>query len=796
MCRRWSLRRWSSQASNNVYGSALMSIEKDVAVAAAAVAASAGSAAAPKIDKPTRNEGRQLGQLSLLLTAKFMAVVLLLSTTAAFTAGCIARIIILSKFDALPMTLTDHHFATQISATVGAAAKIRKSSLLPAPTVIPGKDVPFTTYTSKTFQIEGSATSHTLHIDRRNAARKVTSKVNEDLVAPMIGSEEVINLQCMNCASGHSEGGVTQKQNVSAYTVSHLEDEEGVFPINDYNHNDDSDGLHLPAGQHLLVDIKDVDSAFLNSEERLATAMVELIKESQLTLLSYHCHSLVPIGVSCAGVLLESHVAFHTWPKEGVITMDLFTCGGNPLIPVLSSIQKLFGIPRTPLEDEDEQDIPEPTMLWSHKLRGFREGFAPGYDRERNSLDQDLGRYTLGKLDFDVKDQIVSTKTAFQSVDVYDLLNPGEKSMDSYLKSLSNDGSYESNHPEQFGPNRVLYLDGVIQSTLYGDAPYHESIVHPAMITHPNPKRVAVIGGGEGATLREVLKHNTVEEAVMIEIDEGVVELSKENLPQWQDCSDIAHHTKAAEWCFDDARVRTRFEDAMAYFVDNFSDGSGHEEASYDIIIMDALDPNDDIEFAVELYTSDIYIRSLYNALTTEGILVVQVGEAPYQSSPADETGRFANRSAMKEELARAGFKSIHVYEESHSGFLAPWSTLVAFRDIHTREYWYRNAAEIEVQLQKRILRSKSGDTSLRYFDGATMSSYQLPPSSFEAVHCRQEEAPTECGGSAWPVEAAANETNKVVAYNPVVERRNREVLHSREYALGNIDGWKEVLLN
>ncbi|EED96723.1 predicted protein, partial [Thalassiosira pseudonana CCMP1335] len=66
-------------------------------------------------------------------------------------------------------------------------------------------------------------------------------------------------------------------------------------------------------GQHLLIDIKDVDSSFLNSEERVATAMIELINESKLTLLSYHCHSLVPIGVSCAGVLLESHVAFHTW---------------------------------------------------------------------------------------------------------------------------------------------------------------------------------------------------------------------------------------------------------------------------------------------------------------------------------------------------------------------------------------------------------------------------------------------------------------------------------------------------
>ena len=64
-------------------------------------------------------------------------------------------------------------------------------------------------------------------------------------------------------------------------------------------------------GQHLLIDIKDVDSTFLNSEERLATAIIDLINESQLTLLSYHCHSGTSLGygVSCIGVLLESHVS-------------------------------------------------------------------------------------------------------------------------------------------------------------------------------------------------------------------------------------------------------------------------------------------------------------------------------------------------------------------------------------------------------------------------------------------------------------------------------------------------------
>lgn len=69
---------------------------------------------------------------------------------------------------------------------------------------------------------------------------------------------------------------------------------------------------HLPAGQHLLVDLMNVEAEFLNSEQRLADAMVQCIKTAGLTLLSYHCHSLLPAGVSCVGVLLESHISFHT----------------------------------------------------------------------------------------------------------------------------------------------------------------------------------------------------------------------------------------------------------------------------------------------------------------------------------------------------------------------------------------------------------------------------------------------------------------------------------------------------
>ena len=136
-------------------------------------------------------------------------------------------------------------------------------------------------------------------------------------------------------------------------------------------------------------------------------------------------------------------------------------------------------------------------------------------------------------------------------------------------------------------------MGGMLQSRRSGDAAYHEALVHPGLFVHPNPKRVAIIGGGEGATLREVLKHKTVEKVTMIEIDEMMVEASRKYLPEWSDCSNMLG--RSADSCFDDDRVDLYFEDAFKWFKDRFlsagddSDEDRPHEDPFDVIIMDAL---------------------------------------------------------------------------------------------------------------------------------------------------------------------------------------------------------------
>jgi len=665
--------------------------------------------------------------MSVNLSKTFMALSFVVTCLFAFSFGCVARISILASHGHLQSTYHTPSPSGNMLSTEDARVRELPVKKLPAPTILPGKEVPYTTYTSKHFQMPGSSTSNTLHIDRTAA---IPSIMKDQITA------------------------ATEKFNSSIFGQHAPNKNEQV-------HNSDDSGEHLPAGQHLLVDFKDVDSEFLNSEERLAQAMIELTNESKLTLLSYHCHSLVPIGVSCAGVLLESHVAFHTWPLEGVITMDLFTCGGGLLIPLVPLVERLFGVPRVPEIDEDAKDILKPTMLWSHKWRGFRHGYDPTAEDEEvdNHQYQCLDRWVLGKLDLDIKQPVVSTKTKFQAYDVYEVMHPQKRDIASYQKSLGQDDSYEARNPDLFAPDRILFLDGVTQSTRNGDASYHESIVHPALIAHDSPERVAIIGGGEGATMREVLKHNTVTKVVMIEIDDEIVGLSKQYLPEWSDCSNIEG---SAKWCFDDERAEPRYEDAMAYFINSFNNADKKEE-KYDVIIMDALDPNDGVEFATYLYTDDAYIQSLYNGLTESGILVVQVGEVPVSGSPPDEIGAFKNRAMMLKQLEQVGFKSIHLYEEGHSGFMAPWATLVAFKDEDTRSNWYRNSAEVDIQIKRRIRKATSRTPLLRNFDGSTMMNYQITPKVFETLYCEQQVAPVECH--------SRNFESRSEVYNPVVER-------------------------
>ncbi len=154
---------------------------------------------------------------------------------------------------------------------------------------------------------------------------------------------------------------------------------------------------------------------------------------------------------------------------------------------------------------------------------------------------------------------------------------------------------------------KSLILDDLIQSTELDEYIYHESLVHPAMTLHPDPRRVLILGGGEGATLREVLRHNTVERAVMVDIDEEVINVSKKYLPEWH------------QGAFNDKRSEVLIMDGFEYIKQAISRGE-----EFDVIIMDLTDPYGS-EIAAHLYNVDAF-KLIKNALSPNGVLVTQAG--------------------------------------------------------------------------------------------------------------------------------------------------------------------------
>lgn len=155
---------------------------------------------------------------------------------------------------------------------------------------------------------------------------------------------------------------------------------------------------------------------------------------------------------------------------------------------------------------------------------------------------------------------------------------------------------------ETFG--RVLLLDGKIQSTQVDEFIYHEALVHPAMLSHPDPRSIYIAGGGEGATLREVLRHDSVQEAVMVDLDEEVVGICREYLPTWH------------QGAFEDPRTRLLFEDARAILE--------KEDRTYDVIICDLSEPVDNGP-SYMLFTQEFY-RLCSQRLNPGGVFVTQSG--------------------------------------------------------------------------------------------------------------------------------------------------------------------------
>ena len=227
---------------------------------------------------------------------------------------------------------------------------------------------------------------------------------------------------------------------------------------------------------------------------------------------------------------------------------------------------------------------------------------------------------------------------------------------------------------------KCLVLDDKIQSSEVDEFIYHEALVQPAMITHPCPETVFIAGGGEGATLREVLSHKTVKRAVMIDIDAEVIATCKEFLP---------HYSQGA---FEDKRTELRHLDARDYLAKS--------EDTFDIIIIDLPEPIEEGP-AYLLYTQEFY-QLARDRLTANGIISVQAGSASLTE--------LLSFSAVNNTL-KSVFPIVCPYQIDVPSFGGPWGFCLASLNLNPV---LLSVSEIDNRIAAKSL------TSLKCYDGLT----------------------------------------------------------------------------
>lgn len=314
-------------------------------------------------------------------------------------------------------------------------------------------------------------------------------------------------------------------------------------------------------GSHVLADISGSVSPLLNDGAALEQLLCRASEAAGAIVLTAHHHAFEPQGVTAVVVLAESHVSVHTWPEWGGATLDAYTCGAaDPerlidmvIAELAPTTVRRATVPRTVPGGPDD-----PAFRFSE--------FITPADRYEHDLAQ----------------IIAQGSTPFQD--------------------------YMIGRSEVWG--RMLVLDGVVQSTEADEFIYHEGIVHPACYAAGSsaPVRdVLILGGGEGACLREALRWQSLERAQMVDIDADVVAACREHLP--------LHHQGA----FDDPRTRLAHGDAVAFLA-------SLPDASLDVVVSDMTDPVEDGP-STFCFTQE-YFREIDRVLRPHGVVAVQAGPA------------------------------------------------------------------------------------------------------------------------------------------------------------------------
>ncbi|MDO6391955.1 polyamine aminopropyltransferase [Pontibacter sp. BT731] len=332
-------------------------------------------------------------------------------------------------------------------------------------------------------------------------------------------------------------------------------------------------------GRHILVEFYDCSPELMNDVIHIENSMVAAAETAGATVINSTFHHFSPYGVSGVVVIQESHLAIHTWPEYGYAAVDLFTCG----------------------------DSVDPWVSYSYLKEAFQSGHGSSMELRRGQLS------LLKRNDFNLeslRDASAKTIESDGSITRDVWFTERDENIALSLKHTGNqlykkDSDYQRVEVyETLAYGNMLTLDGMVMCTQKDEYVYHEMITHVPMLSNRSAKRALVIGGGDGGTVRELLRHEQLEEVTLVEIDELVIEACKLHLPE----------TAVA---FDNPRLNLLIEDGIKYIKECANE-------HYDLIIVDSADP---VGPGEGLFTAAFY-QEVYRCLTKDGVMITQ-SESP-----------------------------------------------------------------------------------------------------------------------------------------------------------------------